>query len=97
VRETIAHGETEGRLFYDIVEANASFGWTTFDQSLHRAFAADLITEQTADLYATNKARVTRFIDSVKKERGDDDQDRPTGLRLDVDTSAKNSPSLRIG
>jgi twitching motility protein PilT len=83
VRETIAHGETEARLFYDIVEANAAFGWTTFDQSLHRAYDADLISEETADLYATNRSRVTRFVDAVKKQRGLE-QDTTSGFRLDT-------------
>ena len=96
VRETIAHGETDARLFYDIVEASAPYGWTTFDQSLHRAFADDLVTEETADLYATNKGRMTRYLDGVKKERGLD-ENRPTGLRLDPDTAAHGSASLKIG
>jgi twitching motility protein PilT len=86
-RETIVHGEGDGRSFYDIIEAQATFGWTTFDQSLQRAFHAGLITEDTAQLYSSNKARMTRFIDDVKKERGVQ-EDRPTGLRLDVESGA---------
>ncbi len=95
VRETVALGEADGRNFYEIVEASAPFGWTTFDQSLHRAFQADLISEQTADLYATNKSKMTRFLDNVKKQRGLD-QDKPTGLRLDLDAVASQSGNLRF-
>ena len=84
VREAIALGEADGRSFYDIIEANAAFGWTTFDQSLHRAYQAGLVTEETADLYATNKAKMTRFIDGVKKQRGLA-EDVPTGLKLDLE------------
>ncbi|MGB8170318.1 MAG: PilT/PilU family type 4a pilus ATPase [Chthoniobacteraceae bacterium] len=87
VREAIALGEAEGRTFYDIIEANATFGWTTFDQSLGRAYQADLITEETANLYATNKAKMTRFIDGIKKQRGLED-DKTSGFRLDLAASA---------
>jgi twitching motility protein PilT len=83
VRESIALGEAEGRTFCEIIEANASFGWTTFDQSLNRAFEENLISEETAELYATNKPKVTRNIDQVKKKRGTHFE-APTGLRLDL-------------
>lgn len=82
-RETIALSETDGRSFYEIIEANATFGWTTFDQSLLRAYQASLITEETANLYATSKAKMTRYIDLEKKERGLAN-DGPTGLKLDL-------------
>ena len=87
VREAIALGEAEGRTFYDIIESNATFGWTTFDQSLGRAYQADLITEETANLYATNKGKMTRCIDDVKKQRGLEDN-QPSGFRLDLAASA---------
>jgi twitching motility protein PilT len=97
VREAIALGEAEGRTFYDIIDANATFGWTTFDQSLHRAYQADLITEDTANLYATNKAKMTRYIDDVKKHRGLND-DGPTGFKLDLAAAAVPvSGGLRAG
>ena len=96
VREAIALGEADGRSFYDIIEANATFGWTTFDQSLYRAYQAGLVTEETADLYATNKAKMTRYIDGVKKQRGLAD-DKPTGLKLDIDALAHTPGALRVG
>jgi twitching motility protein PilT len=82
-REAIALGESEGRSFYDIIESNATFGWTTFDQSLLRAYQAGLISEETANLYATSKAKMTRYIDLEKKARGVG-SDAPTGLKLDL-------------
>ena len=82
-RETIALSETDGRSFYEIIETNATFGWTTFDQSLLRAYQASLITEETANLYATSKAKMTRYIDLEKKERGLAN-DALTGLKLDL-------------
>lgn len=100
-RETITHGETDGRSFYEIIEAQTTYGWTTFDQSLRRAFEQGAITEETAQLYATNKARMTRFIDDAKKAPGLADN-KPTGLRLDVLTpppasAPPASPGLKTG
>lgn len=83
-REAIVHGEEEGRTFYEIIEAQATFGWNTFDQMLRQAYEAGVITEETAQLYATNKSRITRLIDDAKKKHGVAEE-KPTGLRLDMD------------
>src|SRR5688572_33030970 len=32
-KESIAQGESEGRSFYEIIEASYPFGWRTFDQA----------------------------------------------------------------
>ena len=93
-RESITHGEQDGRTFYEIIEANATYGWTTFDLSLLRAYQARLISEETANLYATSKAKMTRYIDTVNKERGINN-DQPTGLRLDPEAAAI-AASLRL-
>ncbi len=90
VRETVAFGENENRNFYDIIEASASFGWNTFDQTLGRAFEAGLITEETATLYSTRKGLMSRIVDNVKKKRGLN-TDLPTGMRLDIPTPVSNS------
>ena len=92
VRETINLGEGDARSFYDIVETNATFGWTTFDQSLGRAYAAGEISAETADLYASNKARMTRYIDDINKRRGLV-QEKPLGLKLDLDAQAAAAPA----
>jgi twitching motility protein PilT len=96
-REAIALGEAEGRSsFYEIIEANATFGWATFDQSLTRAYKANLVTEETANLYATNKAKMTRYIDDVKKQRGLEHEEE-SGLKLDTDAAADSHINLRLG
>lgn len=89
-REAVALGEAEGRSFYEIIEANATFGWTTFDQSIARAYQAGLVTEDTANLYATNKARMTRYIDGVKKQRGLENESE-SGLKLDLEAATADS------
>jgi twitching motility protein PilT len=91
-REAIALGEVEGRTFYEIIEAQATYGWTTFDQTLRLAYGDGRITEETAQLYATNKARMTRYLDDLKKERGLAEE-QPTGLRLDTVIPAKPTKS----
>ena len=93
VRETINLGEGETRSFYDIVETNATFGWTTFDQSLGRSYADGSINAEVADLYATNKARMTRYIDDINKQRGLVEE-KPLGLRLDLAASATTSEAI---
>jgi twitching motility protein PilT len=96
-RETIALGENENRDFYEIIQDSSSFGWTTFDQAITRAYEADLITEETALLYATRKGIVQRNIDQVKKSRGLAIE-MSSGLRLDsVEGQKPSSPSSGIG
>ncbi len=82
-KESISLGESEGREFYDIITDSATFGWVTFDQSISRAYEADLISEETALLYATRKGIVQRDIDQIKKQRGVG-LETASGLRLDT-------------
>ena len=86
-RETIALGEGEHRSFYEIIEASAPFGWMTFDQSILNAYENNFITEETAQLYASRKGRVTRGIDIIQKTRGLE-TDLDSGLRLDLPENA---------
>jgi len=86
-KEAIALGEGEHRSFYEIIEASTPFGWMTFDQSILSAYENDLISEETARLYASRKGRITRGIDLVQKTRGYD-SDLDSGLRLDLPENA---------
>lgn len=69
--ETVRLGESEGKTFYEIIEANYTFGWRNFDHACFEAFTQGLITEETALLYCTRRGVVTRAIDNIKKERGE--------------------------
>jgi twitching motility protein PilT len=86
-RETVALGEGEHRSFYEIIEASSPFGWLTFDQSILNAYENDLISEDTAKLFASRKGRIIRGIDLIQKARGID-SDLDSGLRLDVHENA---------
>jgi twitching motility protein PilT len=70
-KETIIHGEVEGKSFYEIIEANHTFGWRNFDAACLEAYEQNLITEETALLYCSKRGVVARSIDKVKKARGE--------------------------
>ena len=71
VQESIRLGESEGKSFYEIIEASQPFGWRTFDFSSLEGYEKGIITEETALLYCTKRGVVTRGIDNVKKTRGE--------------------------
>jgi twitching motility protein PilT len=70
-QETIRLGESEGKSFYEIIEASQPFGWRTFDFSALEAYEAGVVSEETALLYCTKRGPVTRGIDNLKKSRGE--------------------------
>lgn len=71
VKDSILHGESEGKTFYEIIQGGNAFGMMTFDQSIIGLYQEDLITEETAMSYASKKAIVGRAIDSTKSARGE--------------------------
>src|SRR5947208_215224 len=48
VKDTIEHGESDGKTFYEIIEAAGSFGWKTFDMAIMELFEQGMVTEETA-------------------------------------------------
>ena len=88
MKDAIEHGESEGKTFYEIIEAAGSFGWKTFDMAILEAFEHGMITEDTALLYCTNKGVMTRGLDKVKKARGESTTSL-TGLAIDMEYGKK--------
>jgi twitching motility protein PilT len=82
-RESIQLGEDDGRTFYDIIEQSQTFGWGTFDQAIIAAFESRKITDETAMLYSTNKAKMSRYVDDAKKRMNLSTVDT-SGLKLDT-------------
>ncbi len=70
VKDTILNGESEGKTFYEIIEAGKAFGMITFDDYIIELFRQGLITEETAKAYASNRGIVGRGIDSIKSSMG---------------------------
>jgi twitching motility protein PilT len=70
VKDTILHGESEGKTYYEIIQAGKAFGMVTFDDYIIELFSKGLISEETGKAYASNKGIVGRGIDTVKSSRG---------------------------
>lgn len=81
-REVIIYGEAEGKTFDEIIEAGSTMGWHSFDQSLLKAFADNLITEETALTYSSHKPRMRRNLESLSKMSGTDVAESHSGLKL---------------
>ena len=88
VKDSIEHGESEGKTFYEIIEASASFGWKTFDMAIMELYEQGLVTEETAVLYCSNKGVMTRGIDKIKKTRGEQTSSL-AGLKIDMEYGKK--------
>jgi twitching motility protein PilT len=71
VTDAILHGESEGKTFYEIMQAGKAFGMTTFDDYIVGLYEKGLITEETALAYSSRKGIVGRGIDKVKSSRGE--------------------------
>jgi len=71
VKDTILHGESEGKTYYEIIEGSEPFGMMTFDQCIVQLYKSGLIEEATAMGYASRKAIVGRAIDTIKAQRGE--------------------------
>jgi twitching motility protein PilT len=84
IKDTILHGESEGKTYYEIIQAGTAFGMTTFDDYIVGLYKKGLISEETAMAYASRKGIVGRGIDSVKSTRGEATTDIE-GLKIDSD------------
>ncbi len=71
VRDSILNGESEGKTFYEIMQAGKPFGMTTFDDHIAELFGHGVVQEETAMAYASHKAVMGRSIDSLKSSRGE--------------------------
>lgn len=91
-QEAVRLGESEGKTFYEIIEASSPFGWRTFDQSCLESYERGEVTEETAMLYCTKRSVVARGIDATKKSRGD--MSSSAGLLRMKTTVEKSAPPV---
>lgn len=71
VKDSILHGESEGKTFYDIIQAGKAFGMVTFDDYILGLYEKGVITQETAMAYASRKDVLGRGIDTIKTVRGE--------------------------
>jgi len=71
VKDTILQGESEGKTFYEIMQAGKPFGMTTFDDFLVGLYEQGLISQENALAYSSRKGVTGRGIDTVKSARGE--------------------------
>jgi twitching motility protein PilT len=83
VKDSILHGESEGKTYYEIIQAGTAFGMITFDECIIGLYRDGLITEETAMAYASRKGVVSRGMDAVKSTRGEATTDID-GLEVDL-------------
>ncbi|MGD0745543.1 MAG: PilT/PilU family type 4a pilus ATPase [Verrucomicrobiota bacterium] len=93
-QETMRLGESEGKTFYEIIEASHPFGWRTFDHACLEAYEQGFITEETAMLYCTKRSVVSRGLDNIKKSRGEITS--PAGSLRMKSTPSEKPPVLKI-
>ena len=87
-KDSILHGESEGKTLYEIMQAGKAFGMITFDDYIINLYEKGLITEDTAMAYASRKGMVGRGIDSLKSARGEATTDIE---ELEVDTDYRKT------
>ena len=94
-REAIALGENENRRLADIIEAGSTAGWHSFEQSLLKAYDDDLITEETAFLYCTNKSAMHLRVDAINKRKESAPSSAGLKMRMDqVPVSVAPPPAM---
>ena len=71
VQDAILNGESEGKTFYEIMEASGAFGMVTFDSHLVSLYEEGQITQETAMTFASQRGIVGRGIDAIKSSRGE--------------------------
>ncbi len=84
VKDSILHGESDGKTFYEIIQAARAMQMVTFDDYILEIFKKGEISEDTAKSYASNKSEVNRGIDAIKAAVGKPTTDLG---KLEVDTA----------
>jgi twitching motility protein PilT len=99
VQDSILHGESDGKTFYEIIDAGvASSGMQTFDKSIIEGFRDGLITEQTALAYASQRSIVRRGIDACNHARGIAQDELGVKLAMDQEYEQRiNEERQKVG
>ncbi len=71
VKDSILHGESEGKTFNDIIVAGKAQGMVSFDEYIISLYEDGKISEDIASSYASRKDIVGRGLDAIKSSRGE--------------------------
>jgi twitching motility protein PilT len=71
VKDSILHGESEGKTFNEIITAGKPQDMVSFDEYIIALYEEGKIDENTAVSYASRKDIVGRGLDSIKSSRGE--------------------------
>lgn len=71
VKDSILHGESEGKTFNDIITAGKPQDMVSFDEYIISLYEEGNISENIAASYASRKDIVGRGLDSIKSSRGE--------------------------
>jgi len=71
VKDSILHGESEGKTFNDIITAGKPQDMVSFDEYIISLYEEGKISENIAASYASRKDIVGRGLDSIKSSRGE--------------------------
>ena len=71
VKDSILHGESEGKTFNDIITAGKPQDMVSFDEYILSLYEESKISENIAASYASRKDIVGRGLDSIKSSRGE--------------------------
>jgi twitching motility protein PilT len=89
VKDSILHGESEGRTFNEIIRDGKAKQMNTFDDYILHLYEQGLISEDVANAYATRKDIVGRGLDFIKSSRGEKTSKIET-LEIDKDYSGED-------
>ncbi len=84
IKDLLINGETEEKTFYNVIKEGVTLDMRTFDQHLLQLYEQELITEQAAMAYASNRSVVKRGMDTVKSSRGEKTSNIE-GLEMDIE------------
>lgn len=89
VKDSILHGESEGRTFNEIIRDGKAKNMNTFDDYILNLYEQGLISEDAANAYATRKDIVGRGLDFIKSARGEKTSGIET-LEIDKDYTGED-------
>ncbi|MBU1342119.1 MAG: PilT/PilU family type 4a pilus ATPase [Proteobacteria bacterium] len=71
VKDSILHGESEGKTFNDIITSGKAQDMVSFDEYIVSLYEEGMVSEDIASSYASRKDIVGRGLDSIKSSRGE--------------------------